>query len=407
MRVTIQPGKAAGTVAAPPSKSMAHRLLIGAGLCSGQTSVIRGIDLSEDILATMDCLTALGAVCRAEGDVITVRGTDPRGAVPGRLLKCRESGSTLRFFVPLALLGTEKTAFEGSERLLSRPLGVYRTLCEERGLLFEQSKKGLAVQGALTAGVFTVPGDISSQFITGLLFALSLLSEDSEIRLLPPVESRSYIDLTVAALAAFGVTVRWRDACTLFVPGGQAYTAADRAVEGDYSNAAFLEAFDLLGGNVTVTGLAEESLQGDRVYRRHFESLRQGTPVISLADCPDLGPVLFALAAALNGAVFTDTRRLKIKESDRAEAMAAELRRFGASVTVEEDTVTVVPAAFHAPEEVLCGHNDHRIVMSLAVLLTKTGGTVAGAQAVRKSFPGFFEVLKQLGLEVRIDHDRE
>lgn len=399
MNVTILPGKAVGTVAAPPSKSMAHRLLICAGLAKG-ISRISGLDYNEDILATMDCLQALGAVCRKEGDTVTVTGTDLFTAAPTQPLCCRESGSTLRFFIPLALLCGQTVRLTGTEKLLSRPLGVYEQLCAESGFQFDRTPQGLQVKGSLAGGTFRLPGNISSQFITGLLFALPLTHQGGTIEITTPLESKSYIDLTLQALQAFGVRARWQDSRTLLIPGGQQYAARDMAVEGDYSGAAFYGAMNALGSEVTVTGLLPDSLQGDKVCIRHLQSLCAGRPEIDLSDCPDLGPVLFAVAAAKNGAVFTGTRRLRIKESDRAAAMARELAAFGTQVTVEENSVTVTAADFHPPERVLCGHNDHRIVMSLAVLLMLTGGEIEGAQAVRKSFPDFFEKLKGLGIEV-------
>jgi len=402
MNVTIHPGKAIGTVSAPPSKSMAHRLLICAGLANG-ISRISGLDYNEDILATIDCLRALGAVCTVVGDTVTVIGTDLQKATPTQTLCCRESGSTLRFFVPLALLCGKTVALTGTEKLLSRPLGVYRQLCEEKGFVFACNGQDLQVRGNLTGGTYQVPGHISSQFITGLLFALPLTQQDSYIQITTPLESRSYIDLTLQALRTFGVNAAWNDSRTIFIPGGQRYEAKDVAVEGDYSGAAFYGAMNALGAEITVRGLLPDSLQGDKVYAQHMQSLSVGVPEIDLTDCPDLGPVLFAVAAAKNGARFTGTRRLKIKESDRAAAMAQELAAFGTEVTVEENSVTVRPVAFHAPDRVLHGHNDHRIVMSLAVLLMLTGGEIEGAQAVRKSFPDFFEKLKQLGIEVQTD----
>ena len=400
MNVTIRPGKAIGTVAAPPSKSMAHRLLICAGLSQG-TSRISGLDYNEDILATVDCLRALGAVCRVEGDTVTVTGADICSAKPVETLCCRESGSTLRFFIPLALLCGNEVSFTGTEKLLSRPLDIYEQLSAEKDFSFVRNGQELQVKGLLNGGDFQVPGNISSQFITGLLFALPLAAEDSCIRITTPLESRSYIDLTLQALHSFGVDAGWQDSQTLRIPGRQCYKAKDMAVEGDYSGAAFYGAMNALGSEVTVTGLLPESLQGDKVYEVHLKSLCAGCPEIDLSDCPDLGPVLFAVAAAKNGAVFTGTRRLKIKESDRAAAMALELAAFGTQVTVEENSVTVTPIAFHAPDRVLQGHNDHRIVMALAVLLMRTGGEIEGAQAVRKSFPDFFEKIKQLGIEVQ------
>lgn len=399
MNVSIQPGRPIGTVAAPPSKSMAHRLLICAGLSQG-ASKIRGVDFNQDILATIDCLQAMGVSCAVSGDTVTVTGADLRTACPSQTLRCRESGSTLRFFIPLALLSGETVTLTGTEKLLSRPLGVYGRLCQERGLRFSQTPQQVQVAGKLTAGEFSLPGDISSQFITGLLFALPLAAGDSVIHIAPPVESRGYIDLTLQALRAFGILAEWVDGCTLKIPGNQHYEPTDMAVEGDYSGAAFLGALNALGGDISVTGLLPDSLQGDKVYEQFFPALLTGCPEIDISDCPDLGPVLFAVAAAKNGAVFTGTRRLKIKESDRAAAMAQELSAFGTEVTVKENSVVVCPKAFHKPDRVLHGHNDHRIVMSLAVLLTLTGGEIDGAQAITKSFPGFFDCLRALGIEV-------
>ena len=265
MNVVIQPGTVRGSVAAPPSKSMAHRLLICAALAEGE-SLVHGVDPSQDILATADCLTALGASLTWEGDAIRVRGCDPRKAASA-VLRCRESGSTLRFMIPLCLLSGQAMRLEGSETLLSRPLSVYEDLCRDQGLLLEHAEGGLRVQGCLTAGEYTVSGSISSQFISGLLFALPLLPGNSRIRLLPPVESRSYLDLTLQALRDAGVPVSWSDEYTLEIPGNSRFHAGETVVEGDYSNAAFFEAFNCAGGSVAVTGLRPDSLQGDRVYR--------------------------------------------------------------------------------------------------------------------------------------------
>lgn len=400
MNIRIEPGVTTGRVTAPPSKSMAHRLLIGAGLSEG-VSRIAGIAPNEDVLATIDCLNALGAKCTLSGDTVTVQGVNPKKSAPITPLGCRESGSTLRFFIPLALLGEQKIAFTGSDTLLSRPLGVYADLCEKQKLFFSRENGKVTVGGPLSPGRFDIPGDISSQFITGLLFALPLLEADSVLRLIPPVESRSYIDLTLSALAAFGVKAHWQDDYTLLIPGNQRYRAADKTVEGDYSGAAFFGALSVLNSEIEIAGLDPDSLQGDRVYARHLAAIAAGTPTIDITDCPDLGPVLFAAAAAKQGATFTGTRRLKIKESDRAAAMAEELKKFGTVVTVNEDSVVVDPVDFHRPNATLFGHNDHRIVMSLAVLLTLTGGEMKGAEAVCKSFPDFFHKLSALHIPVK------
>ena len=312
--VTIYPGHAVGRVIAPPSKSMAHRLLIGAALATGE-STVRHVAPSEDILATADCLRALGAgIEGVETGICTVSGLTDHGASVGgvRHLDCRESGSTLRFLLPLCLDGIP-TELYGQGRLLARPLGIYRELCEARGIRFSQSENKITVCGTLQAGDFSLRGDVSSQFITGLLFALPRLDGDSRILLTTPIESRSYLDLTLDALRIFGIRAEWRGERELYVPGNQHYRAADVTVEGDHSNAAFLAALGILGGQVSVEGLREDSLQGDRVWRTHLNALAAETPTISLADCPDLGPVLMAVAAAGQGATFTDTARLRLK----------------------------------------------------------------------------------------------
>ncbi len=401
MKVKIEPSVARGTVTAPPSKSLAHRLLICAGMSEGE-SIIHGISDSEDISATLDCLCTFGAAYErlGDGNTIKIKGADFKKAAPEGALSCRESGSTLRFFIPPALISGHSVMFLGSETLMKRPMAVYEKLCHDNDMLFLQDGNSIVVRGKLKSGSYTVVGNISSQFISGLLFALPLCTGDSKINITPPIESRSYIDLTLEALGVFGIKAEWEDEHTIFIPGSQKYTATEASVEGDYSNAAFLDAFNLLGGSVVTEGLSGSSLQGDSVYPRYFEMLKKGSPSIHIGDCPDLGPIMFSLAAAKHGGVFSGTRRLKIKESDRANAMAEELRKFGVNVSVKEDSVVVYPSDFHAPDEVLCGHNDHRIVMSLTVLLTLCGGEIDGAEAVAKSFPDFFEKISALGIGV-------
>ena len=401
MIVNIEKGRAKGSVQAPPSKSMAHRFLICAALADGE-SVIHGMSDCEDVRATLDCLSALGVPFEQNGDTVKVKGTDAREMSANAPLACRESGSTLRFFVPLCMISGNNTMLTGAPQLLKRPMNVYEALAKEKGLTFSQDDKSVMVKGPLKSGEYKVAGNVSSQFISGLLFALPLVKGDSTINIIPPVESRSYIELTLFALREFGVEVTWKDDYTLFIKGGQTYKARETTVEGDYSGAAFFEAMNVLGSDISVEGLREDSLQGDKVYSRYFEMLCKGTPTIHIGNCPDLGPVLFAVAAAKNGGVFTGTARLKIKESDRAAAMAQELKKFGVSVTIHDDAVVVYPLEFHKPTEDLFGHGDHRIVMSLAVLLTLTGGNIEGAEAVSKSFPSFFEDIKSLGIEVAV-----
>lgn len=395
MTVTIPPFSPVGSAEAPPSKSMAHRLLLCAGLADGET-LIRGVAPSEDLSATLDCLRMLGADCVQERDEVRVTGGVLRCRQGRTVLNCRESGTTLRFFLPLCLSGAAVT-LRGSRRLLERPLDVYRDLCRTQNLRFEKNTDSVTVQGRLSPGQFELPGDVSSQFVSGLLFALPLLDGDSIIRLHPPVESRSYMDMTMDALRSFGVKARWMDRKTIAVPGGQRFRSpGELGVEGDWSNAAF---FLALG--VPVTGLRSDSLQGDRVCGDCFRALADGPAVIDLSDCPDLGPVLMAHAAMHRGGSFTGTRRLCLKESDRGTVMREELGKFGVAVGLGENRINV-GCGLHAPSEALDGHNDHRVVMALSVLCSRVGGSICGAEAVRKSFPDFFERMEQLGAELTI-----
>ena len=400
MFVTFQPSELKGTISAPPSKSMAHRFLIGAAL-SGQRCVLTGVDYSEDILATIDCLRALGATVTTEGDAVTV---DPHGFMQADapVLECRESGSTLRFFIPLCLCLGKTVTLRGSERLFERPLEVYEDLCRENGYTFQKDSRSLTLCGELKGGTYRLRGDVSSQFITGLLFALVWLGEDATLEIIPPFESRPYVDLTLSVLTAFGANVSFTDAYTIAVKSAPMHPLSVR-VEGDYSNAAFLSAFNCVGGEVTVENLNPHSLQGDRVYADYFERLCAGSPTLDISDCPDLGPVLIALAALKHGATLIGTNRLRAKESDRGGAMHAELQKLGGGLTFCDNTITVPPQSLCYNGVPLWGHNDHRIVMALSVILSKIGGSIEGAEAVGKSYPRFFEDMTKLGAKVIVE----
>lgn len=397
MKIKIHKGKAEGKITAPPSKSMAHRLLISAAMSDG-VSTVRGISDCEDVAATLDSLRSLGITATRVGDDVTVVGCDFKNVIPNSPLECRESGSTLRFLIPAAMLSGQSTVFYGKESLMRRPMEVYKNLFSEKGLTYIDDGRSIIVRGPIVGGEYSIVGNISSQFISGLIFALPLAEGDSVIKIAPPIESRSYINLTINAVKSFGISVEWVDEYTIKIPGNQTYHATDVTVEGDYSGAAFPDSFNILGGEVSVLGLNPDSIQGDSVYRKYFDMLKSGAPSIHIGDCPDLGPILFAIAAAKYGGIFSGTKRLKIKESDRAKAMADELKKFGASVSVYDDSVVIFPTDFHAPSEPLSGHNDHRIVMSLAVLLTLTGGEIDGAEAIAKSYPNFFDHLRLLGI---------
>ena len=420
MNITIKSSRTVGgRIAAPPSKSMAHRAVLCAALAKG-TSHLHHLAFSNDISATLGAAGRLCArVTTGENDAV-VEGL-------GRFLPvdapvdCCESGSTLRFLIPLASLTGQEVTFTGRGRLMERPQSAYKTLYQQQGLRFEQGADRLTVEGALTPGEYELAGNVSSQFISGLLFALPLLAGDSTLHLIPPVESRSYIEMTRAAQRRFGVESRWQDENTLFIPGWQKYRPCDYTVEGDYSQAAFPAVLGAVQGGVTLKGLSADTLQGDAaildILRRCGASFRttdagivfEKAPLhgvdIDLADCPAIGPVMMVLGLLSEGTTtIRNAERLRIKESDRIAAMEAELRACGGVLESEGGTITIHGCAdrLHAPAAPLHGHNDHRVVMSLAVLALAAGLelSIDDAEAVQKSWPHFFEAIKPLGAEV-------
>ena len=395
MRAIIKRSKAKGKVFAPPSKSMAHRLLVGAAL-SGERAVISNIAYSKDIEATLNCLKALGAEFITEGDKVTFSGgINPKD---GALLYCNESGSTLRFMIPICLLFEKEIELIGSERLFSRPLSVYENICRENGFEYKKEGNKIKLKGKLSPGDYILPGDISSQFITGLMLALSTLEKPSRIILSTELKSEPYVLMTIASLEKFGIKTEKQDNAFVIIPKKR--NGGEFSVEGDWSNAAFSDVFNLIGGEVYTDGLDENSLQGDKVYKDYFEKLKNGCPTLPIDNCPELGPVLISAAAMLNGARLTGTNRLKIKESDRGNAMKEELKKLGAEIIIGDDFIEVPKCEFKPSLEPLFGHNDHRIVMSLVPVLSLIGGEIEGAEAVNKSYPDYWEMAKKLGIEV-------
>ncbi len=385
---------------APPSKSQSHRALICAALAQGE-SIISNLAFSQDILATVDALAALGASFeKLDESTLKVKGFGGRPRALGTL-NCRESGSTLRFMIPICLLSDEEFKLTGTQKLLSRPLGVYdeiffRYCGAENGVI------KLASGEPIKSGEYRIAGNISSQFITGLLFALPLCEGDSRIVIDGNFESASYVALTLQMLERFGITASL-DGNIIDIQGGQKYRSSDIKIEGDASNAAFFAAFE----NVEVEGLDPNSLQGDMAFKSHFDTINsRSSDPIDLADCPDLAPVLFAFSALHGGAVFTHTDRLRLKESDRISAMQEELAKFGSVLEAHDGinggTVKVLSAELHAPTENLNSHNDHRIAMSLSLLCAEFGGVIEDAHAVTKSMPSFWDELSRLGAKVEI-----
>lgn len=399
MKVKILPSKTSGEVSAPPSKSFAHRYLIGSVLSRGKC-VIKNIADSDDISATLSCIEQLGGSVKKDGNIVTVIPTNEK-QIENAVFDCKESGSTLRFFIPVVLAtGAKNCTFSGSERLLARGIKEYEKLFENSNVTIKSDEKSIEVNGTLSAGNYEISGEVSSQYTTGMLFALSVLDGKSTLKITGNAESRAYVDMTIKVLKDFGAAIAEPEKNFFEINGKGRLSPGEFTVEGDWSNAAFLIAFSRLAGTISVSGLNENSVQGDRFSSVAFDALDGENAEIDLKDCPDLAPILFSYAAYKNGGKFTNTRRLRVKESDRANVMAEELKKFGANVKVYENSVEIKKTQLKPPIVPLCGHNDHRIVMALSVLAAVFGAEIDGAEAVNKSYPDFFRVIKKAGVNV-------
>ena len=407
----IHPSAISGSIVPPRSKSAAHRALIAAALAgSGE---VRGVQPSDDVLATLGALPALGVEARLTGETARLSpAAQAAGETP--VADCAESGSTLRFLLPVFAARGIPVTLTGRGRLPQRPLGVYRDCLPAHGISLHGVGLPLTLSGRLKGGEYRLPGDVSSQFITGLLFALPLCAQDSVLRLTTPLESAGYVDMTLAVLRRAGIDIErmadgWR------IPGGQRYSPRTYEVEADWSQAAFLLAAGALGGEVTVRGLDGDSVQGDREIvplLRRFGAAVEYTPDgivcrraplhgidIDASQIPDLVPVLAVVAAAAQGTTrITGAARLRLKESDRLSATADCLRRIGASAEERPDGLVVEGGRpLTGGETPGCG--DHRIVMSMAVaaLACTRPVTITGVGAVAKSWPAFFSDLQSIG----------
>lgn len=399
MKVKILPSKTSGEVSAPPSKSFAHRYLIGSVLSRGKC-VINNIADSDDISATLSCIEQLGGSVTKDGNTVTVIPTNEK-QIENTVFDCKESGSTLRFFIPVVLAtGAKNCTFSGSERLLARGIKEYEKLFENSDVKIKSDKKSIEVNGTLSAGNYEISGEVSSQYTTGMLFALSRLTGKSTLKITGNAESRAYVDMTIKVLKDFGADITEPEKNFFEINGKGRLSPGEFTVEGDWSNAAFLIALSRLAGTISVSGLNENSVQGDRFLSVAFDSLDGENAEIDLKDCPDLAPILFAYAAYKNGGKFINTRRLRVKESDRANVMAEELKKFGANVKVYENSVEIKKTQLKQPIVPLCGHNDHRIVMAFSVLAAVFGAEIDGAEAVNKSYPDFFRDIKKAGVNV-------
>lgn len=403
MDITITPSKLSGTVKIPSSKSISHRMLICAALADGKSD-ISGISMSKDIEATINCLTALGADISAKDGIITVNGIKTPSF--SATLDCCESGSTLRFLIPIAsALGTTAT-FLGQGKLPERPITPYVREMQKYGVKFDYNNTmPFTVSEKLCGGKYELEGDISSQFITGLLLALPLCDGESEISMLSPLQSKPYADMTIDCMRKFGVSVA-ETPTGYIIPGNQRYLPCSSAVEGDYSQAAFFFTANAIGSDIKIENLAENSVQGDkkileiiknmcyndkRNILSHFE--------VNAEDIPDLVPILAVLGSfGDKPSRITGAKRLKIKESDRLIAISEALNNIGGKVTALDDGLIIEPVSGFTGGTA-DSFNDHRIVMSLAVASTRSSApiTITNAHAVTKSYPDFFTEFNKLG----------
>ena len=401
MDIRISPSVLGGELSIPASKSCAHRSIICAALADG-VSHLSGVTMSKDIEATIGAMRALGAEFVVSGRDITVKGTGGRHT-GSCLIDCNESGSTLRFILPIAAAVSSSAEFIGRGRLPQRPIDIFVRELGRNGTRFDyHNTMPFTVSGGLNSGVFQVEGDVSSQFITGLLFALPLLEGDSEIVLTSHLESRPYVDITIDTLRRFGISAE-ESVNGYRIKGGQRYLPHDERIEGDYSQAAFFYVANALGSQVELRNLNENSVQGDRkileIIRNMCYNGSIGHYEADCSDIPDLVPVLAVLGAFGSGdSRIYNAKRLKIKESDRLQTTTAMINALGGNVDITDDGLIIHPTgAMHGGTVDSSG--DHRIAMAAAVAATRTDGDVIirGAEAVEKSYPAFFDDYKKLG----------
>ncbi|MCQ2773019.1 MAG: hypothetical protein MJ238_07110 [Bacilli bacterium] len=393
MKIRIAKGKPNGSLVAPPSKSYAHRYLIGAALSCGRVS---NLSFSADEKASISCLDSLGFISEISDNSIKYSGFERKNDVPH--LNCNESGSTLRFFIPIALALYDEFVIEGTSKLISRGIEAYED-CLSNVATFIKNETSITVSGKLMPGDYVIDASKSSQYVSGMLIALSMLDGESTLTIKDELNSKPYVDITVEVLSRFGISIK-ESSMKYLIPDGEGFKAKDIVNEGDYSNSAFLEAFNYQGGLINLTGLNPNSLQGDKVYRSHFETLSKGYAEIDVENCIDLSPILFSFASLKHGGRFINTRRLAIKESNRALAMKEELEKAGVKIIVRENEVVIEPSVAIPSSLEFNSHNDHRIAMALSLYSSTTDIIIDGAESIDKSYPEYWNNLKELGMEV-------
>lgn len=429
MDLKILPQKLSGSVTVPPSKSLAHRAVICAALSDGSCR-IDNIALSDDIIATTEAMRTFGATIEQDGSTLTIHGAGRNVKRAGdavsseeRVIDCNESGSTLRFIVPIATLFAGVSRFVGRGNLGKRPLTIYYDIFEEQGISYQatEDELNLTVDGMLKPGHFSFPGNVSSQFITGLLFTLPLLAGDSVITITTPLESVGYIDLTLQVMKDFGVVIENQGNQKFIIKGNQSYHATDYRIEGDYSQAAFFLCADALGSAVQVEDLSKDSLQGDRavvsileamgVTFQQVETGMVGTAkaglhgtLIDAAQCPDIIPVVALTACLSEGRTeIINAGRLRIKECDRLEATASQLKKLGADIQELPEGLLINGVKSLKGGQRVWSFKDHRIAMMLAIAATvcEEPITVTDAECVSKSYPNFWEDYQSIGGKIQ------
>lgn len=423
MKVKVYPSTVKGEIIIPPSKSMSHRAIICASLARG-TSTITNVAYSDDIKITIEGMKQLGATITCFDNHVVIEGTQAFTNIQNQNVFCNESGSTLRFFIPIFSLCDTTIRFTGKNRLLKRPQKIYEDIFNSQHIPYVQNDEEIIIGGKLKSGDYVLDGDVSSQFISGLLFTLPLLEDDSTIHIKEPYESRSYVDLTLEMLERYGISAYYKDSNTLFIPGKQVYKACDYRIEADYSQLGFFAVLAAINNDLTCLDLNHESKQGDKqiisILKNagcHIEAVEKGYFIkksnlqpsrIDLQDCPDLGPILNVMAMYTNGeTTIYNAQRLRYKESDRIAAMESELLKLGVHIKTSEDEIIINGNTSYDGDIEVCGHKDHRIVMSLSVAATMCHKPliIEGAQAINKSYPTFFDDMKKIGCKVDIIDD--
>lgn len=401
MNLFIKPSFLKGKITIPPSKSLSHRAIICASL-SSEKSKISNLVFSDDVRATIEGMKILGTDIKEEDDFILVKR---KNVIYNNVIDCNESGSTLRFLIPLSLVLTKECTFTGKGRLIDRPLDVYYEIFKNSNIAFETNvgKLPLRIKGNLPSGVYKIPGNVSSQFITGLFFALPLIKGDSKVKITGVLESKNYIDLTLNTMKKYNVHIEKVDEHNYFIRGNQKYKAFDYNVEGDFSQAAFFLAANALGCNIECLGLNYNSLQGDKKIINIIEkySLPINKITIDASQIPDLVPIISVIASLKENCItnITNAGRLRLKESDRLKAIASEMKKIGALVQEKKDGLIIKGKKSLTGDKTVNSWNDHRIAMALAIAAIKCDNPIVleGYESVEKSYPKFWDDYQSLG----------